>query len=53
MADEVGWANLTLAAVAPRLGIRMPSLYKHVAGLGDLKRLVSIRAKSELADVLA
>lgn len=53
VADEVGLKNLTLAAIAPRLGVRMPSLYKHVAGMDALQRLVAIRAKTELADVLA
>lgn len=53
VADEVGLTNMTLAAIAPRLGVRMPSLYKHVAGMDALRRLVSIRAKNELADVLA
>ena len=53
VADEVGLANLTLAAIAPRLGVRMPSLYKHVAGMDALRRLLSIRAKTELADVFA
>ena len=53
VADEVGLANLTLAAIAPRLGVRMPSLYKHVAGMDALRRLLSIRAKQELADVFA
>ena len=53
IADEVGVANLTLAALADRLGIRQPSLYKHVAGLAGLHRSISIRAKFELADVLA
>lgn len=53
LADEVGLANLTLAAIAPRLGVRMPSLYKHVAGMDALRRLLSIRAKQELADVFA
>ncbi|SDP26778.1 regulatory protein, tetR family [Nakamurella panacisegetis] len=53
VADEVGLPNLTLAAIAPRLGVRMPSLYKHVAGIDALRRLLSIRAKNELADVFA
>ncbi|MDQ1748766.1 MAG: hypothetical protein QOD07_3029 [Frankiaceae bacterium] len=53
VADEVGLPNLTLAALAPRLGVRMPSLYKHVAGIDALRRLLSIRAKQELADVFA
>jgi len=53
VADEVGLTNMTLAAIAPRLGVRMPSLYKHVAGMNALQRLVSIRAKNEMADVFA
>ena len=52
IADEVGLNNLTLAAIAPRLGVRMPSLYKHVDGMDALQRLVAIRAKTELAEVL-
>jgi AcrR family transcriptional regulator len=53
VADELGLENLTLAAVAPRLGVRMPSLYKHVAGIDELQRLMSVHAKNETADVLA
>ncbi len=53
IADEVGLANLTLAALAERLGVRQPSLYKHIDGLAGLRRSISIRAKLELADVLA
>ena len=53
VADEVGLPNLTLAALATRLGVRMPSLYKHVDGLGGLHRELSVRARRELADVLA
>ncbi|HJY03666.1 MAG TPA: TetR family transcriptional regulator, partial [Streptosporangiaceae bacterium] len=33
MADEVGLSGLTLAALADRLGVRYPSLYKHVDGM--------------------
>jgi AcrR family transcriptional regulator len=53
VADECGFENLTLAAVAPRLGVRMPSLYKHVAGIDELRQLMSVHAKNETADVLA
>lgn len=53
VADEVGLENLTLAAIAPRLGVRMPSLYKHVAGMGALQRLVAIRATQDMADLFA
>jgi AcrR family transcriptional regulator len=53
IADVVGLSNLTLAALAHKLGVRQPSLYKHVSGMAGLKRSISIRAKVELADVLA
>ena len=53
IADEVGLSRLTLAALADRLGVRQPSLYKHVAGMGGLQRSIALRAKHELAGVLA
>jgi len=53
VADEVGLANLTLAAVALRLGVRLPSLYKHTAGMEALQRDVAVRARWELAGVLS
>jgi AcrR family transcriptional regulator len=52
IADEVGLSNLTLAAVAERLGVRQPSLYKHIAGTDGLQRGIAVRAKNELAGVL-
>jgi AcrR family transcriptional regulator len=52
IADEVGLSSLTLAAVADRLGVRQPSLYKHIAGGDALRRSIALRAKNELADVL-
>ncbi len=53
MADEVGLAQLTLAGLAERLGVRQPSLYKHIDSLGGLHRSIAIQAKVELAEVLA
>lgn len=53
IADEIGLSRLTLAAVADRFGVRQPSLYKHIEGMDGLQRGISIRAKRELADVLA
>ena len=53
LADEVGLDKLTLAALAVRLGVRQPSLYKHIASLDALQRLISMRGKIEAADVLA
>lgn len=53
VADEVGLPSLTLAAVASRLGVRLPSLYKHIDGMDALQRQLSIRAKTELGDAMA
>jgi AcrR family transcriptional regulator len=53
LADEVGLDRLTLAAVAQRLGVALPSLYKHVRGLDALLQKVSALATAELATVLA
>ncbi len=50
--DESGADALTLAAVAERLEVRPPSLYKHVAGLPALRSAVAIASKAELATVL-
>jgi AcrR family transcriptional regulator len=51
-ADEVGFDQLTLASVAQRLGVALPSLYKHVRGLADLQRLIATQAMRELSDVM-
>lgn len=53
MVDEVGLHRLTLAALATRLGIRQPSLYKHIDSIAGLHRDISVHAKRELGDVLA
>jgi AcrR family transcriptional regulator len=53
IADEVGLSRLTLAALAERLGVRQPSLYKHVDGMDGLQRSLAVRAKNELASILA
>lgn len=52
IADEVGLSQLTLAALAGNLGVRQPSLYKHIDGMVALQRTIAVRAKRELAEVL-
>jgi AcrR family transcriptional regulator len=52
IADEVGLPKLTLAALAESLGVRQPSLYKHIDGMDALQRAIAVRAKLELADAL-
>jgi AcrR family transcriptional regulator len=43
-----GFAGLTLAAVAARAGVAVPSLYKHIASLAELRRAVALVGLSEL-----
>ncbi|MER7439482.1 TetR/AcrR family transcriptional regulator [Micromonospora avicenniae] len=52
LVDEVGREQLTLAAVAARLGVALPSLYKHVRGADALAQKLSAFATAELADEL-
>jgi AcrR family transcriptional regulator len=49
LADEVGLAGLTMGLLAERLGVRPPSLYKHVAGQDDLNRKIATLAAGEAA----
>ncbi|WP_223102578.1 TetR-like C-terminal domain-containing protein [Dactylosporangium vinaceum] len=46
--DAGGPAALTLAAVAAECGVATPSLYKHVAGLPELRGLLTVRIYEEL-----
>jgi AcrR family transcriptional regulator len=51
--DEPGSEGLTLAALADSLGVRIPSLYKHVDGMPAIQRGIKIVGKNSLASVLA
>jgi AcrR family transcriptional regulator len=53
LADEVGLERLTLASVAQRLGVALPSLYKHIRGFDALQQQVASAAVVELCGVLA
>jgi AcrR family transcriptional regulator len=53
IADEVGLPRLTLTLLAERLNVRQPSLYKHIDGMPGLQHSISVRGKTELAEVLA
>ncbi|GAA4023362.1 TetR-like C-terminal domain-containing protein [Allokutzneria multivorans] len=52
LADEIGFENVTLAALAKRFGVRDASLYTHVRGLADLRERVALLALTEWADAL-
>ena len=49
LADEIGFAALTMGRLAERLGVRTPSLYKHVASQEDLNRRIAALALDEAA----
>ena len=52
LADEIGLANVTMGLLADRLGVRPPSLYKHVDSLADVQRRLAGLALAELAEVI-
>lgn len=53
MADEVGFENVTVSALARGFGVKDPSLYAHVKNVHDLKVKVAVLALAELADRVA
>jgi AcrR family transcriptional regulator len=52
LADEIGIAQMSMGLVAERLGVKTPSLYKHVDNLADLVHRVGILAMNELGDTI-
>jgi AcrR family transcriptional regulator len=52
LADEVGFAHLSMGLLAERLGVKTPSLYKHVDNLADLIHRIAVLAARELGDAL-
>lgn len=53
LADEEGFHQLTVSAVARRLGVRDPSLYAHIRNARELKTRVALLALEEMADAAA
>jgi AcrR family transcriptional regulator len=53
LAEETGLKNLTLGRLAGRLGIKTPSLYNHIRGLGDLLGALAELGLERLGDALA
>ncbi|MET7457314.1 WHG domain-containing protein [Streptomyces sp. NPDC005574] len=53
LADEVGFDGLTMGLLAERVGVKTPSLYKHVASLEALQHGIANQAKRELTDAIA
>jgi AcrR family transcriptional regulator len=53
VANEVGLERLSLAAVAKRLGVSLPGLYKHIDGLDSLRRDLAVLGVRELTAALS
>jgi AcrR family transcriptional regulator len=52
LVDEVGFDRLSMGLLAERLGVKTPSLYKHVAGQAELAHRIAVLAMNELADAI-
>ena len=53
LADEVGFENVSLSALARRFGVKDASLYSHVKNLQDLRTRVALLAGGEMIDRIA
>ncbi len=52
LVDEIGFDRLSMGLLAERLGVKTPSLYKHVASQADLSHRIAVLAMTELADAI-
>jgi AcrR family transcriptional regulator len=53
LADEIGFDQVTVSAVARRFGVTVPSLYSHVRNIDELRVNVALLALAEMADRVA
>ncbi|MFR9796829.1 TetR/AcrR family transcriptional regulator [Streptomyces sp. MS06] len=53
LADEVGFENVSLSALARHFGVRDASLYSHVRNLQDLRTRLALHAGGEMIDRIA
>lgn len=53
LADEAGFDNVTLSALARRFGVKDASLYGHVRNLQDLRTRLALFAGAELIERIA
>ncbi|WP_106401280.1 TetR/AcrR family transcriptional regulator [Actinocorallia populi] len=50
LADEIGFDNVTVTALARSFGVKEGSLYSHIENMRDLRVKVALLALAELAD---
>ncbi|WP_433113560.1 TetR/AcrR family transcriptional regulator [Micromonospora sp. CA-246542] len=53
LADEVGFDQVTVSALARRFDVKVPSLYSHLKNSQDLRIRIALFALKELADRVA
>lgn len=53
LADEVGFEQVTVSALARRFDVKVASLYSHVKNSHDLKTRIALLVLEELADRVA
>jgi AcrR family transcriptional regulator len=53
LADEVGLDQISLAAIAARLGVKTPSLYNHIESLAELKKYLAVFGLNEIKTRIA
>ncbi|MGW4680870.1 TetR/AcrR family transcriptional regulator [Micromonospora taraxaci] len=53
LADEVGFDQVTVSALARRFGVKVPSLYSHLKNSQDLRIRIALFALNELAERVA
>ncbi|MEE1665656.1 TetR/AcrR family transcriptional regulator [Streptomyces sp. WAC07094] len=53
LADEVGYDNVTMSALARRFGVKDASLYSHIRNMQDLRTRLALVAGGEMIDHIA
>jgi AcrR family transcriptional regulator len=52
LVDEIGFDRLSMGLLAERLGVKTPSLYKHVTSQAELAHRIGVLAMNEIADAV-
>jgi AcrR family transcriptional regulator len=52
LVDEIGFEHLSMGLLAERLGVKTPSLYKHVTSQADLAHRIAVLAMTEVGDAI-
>lgn len=52
LVDEIGFDHLSMGLLAERLGVKTPSLYRHVSSQAELAHRIAVLAMTEIADAV-